>query len=297
MQQVTRELPALSYQIPPNVAAIRSVGPSEEGHSVYSSRLLCPEFARLMTAGVYPKRIDQSDSLEKEYLVWGSIIHSIRAVRIVYGHARALQFIGDLDLSAEDKLTLLTMWKIYESVYPLADEPFKYLAVEAEVWTDIGDGHGGQLLRSVRYDSVIKGPGDGVFSFECKSSARSGQSVLDAYRLQFTTQTAFWNRNQWLVDRYGPMKGVLCDMIIKTQVPKVDRIGPLYQGNLAELRTVEYYRLLQPNRAYSAIELKANPDGSHPRFLSNCWGRYRACMFVGLCWEGAVGAYEIRGRG
>jgi len=295
----------IRYVIPISVDEILSTGASEEGHTATSRRILCPEYARLVESGVRRKRFETPISLEPDYLAWGSIIHAIRAVRIVHGHPRALQLISDLDLCNEDKIKLLTMWKVYESLFPVAEEayapqglpwPFRYLGIETEVWTDLGDGYGGPLLKSVRYDSVIA-PLDGsgvVYSFECKTSSRSGQGALAAYRTQFATQTTIWNRNEALVAKYGPMKGVIADMIVKTEVPKIDRLGPFYCGELWEQRITEFNRLISPNPQRSQVVLRPNLDGTYPRFLTACFGKYRPCEFLDYCWEDAQGAYEVR---
>lgn len=295
---VTRALPAFGFTIPTTVAEICSRGGSAAGYSAISNYMACPERSRLYRLGVKPKpraaAADDSgipDEIE-DARVWGSIIHALRATRLAYGQERALQLIEELDLSALDKLKLKSIWLIYDSQFPLLSEPFKYLGVEVEVVSDISLPGGAPCLRSVIYDSVIVIPdgagGQALFSFECKSAKRSGQ--FSEYTGQFMTQTAFWNANPHLVELYGPMKGVVIDAVIKTEVPKCERLGPRYIDSLMQRRALEYARLPE------SIHFPIGPDGAYPRMLHTCWGRYRPCEFINLCHEAAYGDYLINGE-
>lgn len=292
--EVTKVLPAFGFTIPKTVAEICSRGGSAAGYSAVSNYMSCPEKSRLNSLGVRPKPkllpADDSgipDEIE-DARTWGSIIHALRATRLAYGQERALALIEELDLAALDKLKLKSIWLIYDSQFPLLAEPFKYLGVEVEVVSDIALPGDAPRLRSVIYDSVILIPdvsgNNALFSFECKSAKRSGQ--FSEYTGQFMTQTAFWNANPHLVEAYGPMKGVVIDAVIKTEVPKCERLGPRYIDSLMQRRALEYARLPE------SVHFPVGPDGAYPRMLHTCWGRFRPCEFIGGCHEDAWGDYE-----
>jgi hypothetical protein len=100
---------------------------------------------------------------------------------------------------------------------------------------------------------------------------------------------ALWNSNAALVAKYGPMKGVLYDMMIKTKVPQADRHGPFYVSKLQQTRALEYLRL--PDQlAFPVLTSATGP--SYPRFLHSCWGRFKPCPYVNLCHDNSVGEYE-----
>jgi len=302
---VTQTLPPqLAYKIPETVEEILATGGSAMGYSAISTYLSCPERSRLRSLGVKPKPKPSDGSglppeLEDNALTWGSINHAIRAVRIVYGQDRALQLINELKLDKKtplaesDKISLQNIWLTYEATWPLAQEPFKYLAVECEVFSDIGDGAGHPLIRSVRYDSLAYAfdayGNPGLFSFECKTTSRAGANQYGAYSAQFYTQVAFWNANPELVRQYGPMRGVIVDGIIKTKVPKMERVEKPV-GLKAQEIAIAYARL--PEK----VGYPVDAEGRFPRMLHTCWGRFSPCDMIGLCHEDARGDYLIHGE-
>lgn len=297
---VTKQLPPFGFTIPKSVEEIVSRGGSAAGYSAVSNYLACPERSRLYSLGVRPKpkmrAADDSgipDEIE-DPRAWGSIIHALRATRLAYGQDRALQLIEELDLSGLDKLKLKSIWLVYDSQFPLMEEPFKYLGVEVEVVSNIALPGAPPCLRSVIYDSVIVIPdaagNEALFSFECKTASRSGENQFSQYMPQFMSQTAFWNANADLVQRYGPMKGVVIDAVIKTEVPKCERLGPRYIDSLMQQRALEYARLPE------SVHFPVAPDGAFPRMLHTCWGRYRPCEMISLCMEDARGDYVINGE-
>ena len=299
--EVTKALPAFGYEIPKSIREIVSRGGSAAGYSAVSNYLGCPERSRLYSLGVRPKPkakiVSPDDDIVddvEDARVWGSIIHALRATRLAYGQDRTLQLIEELDLSFEDKLKLQNIWLIYDSQFPLMEEPFKYLGVEVQVVTNIALPGAPECLRSVIYDSVIYVPdangNNALFSFECKTSARSGENQFSQYMPQFMSQTAFWNANPYLVERYGPMRGVVIDAVIKTKVPKCERLGPKYVSTRMQQRALEYARLPE------SIVFPIGPDGAYPRMLHTCWGRYSPCEMIGLCHEDAHGDYVVNGE-
>ncbi len=285
---LTTDLPPLGYKVPASLAEMFSVEASRFGHTYVSSYLTCPERARLRALKVRPKKDNViSGPTELNYLEFGSFVHSLLATRTVYGHEQALQMLEYFraDLVGDDYLKLLHILKIYDMTFPLEQDPFQYLGVEVEVFTDIGDGKGNPLVRTVRYDGLIS-DGKSIYSLERKTASRGGNATLNSYTPQFMVQVALWNSNESLVEKYGKMNGTLADLVIKTTVPKCERHAK-YFSKLHEQRALEYLRLPEH------IRFPANSDGSHTRLLHACQGKYSSCEYMPLCFEEAVNDFEV----
>jgi len=297
----TTELPPISFNPPPTVEAILAGGASLAGMSAVTGFLTCPEASRLRSLGVKRKLYESDDGSGihdlEEATDFGSVAHAVRATRICYGQDTALAYINHLNLTEEAKTRLRTMFLVYDSIFPLADEPFRYIGVEVEVVTDVAAPGYKPILRTVRYDSLVYfAPGghttqgaEGIYSFECKTSSRSDQNALAAYMPQRMSHVALWNSNPALVQKYGPMKGVLYDMMIKTKVPQADRHGPFYVSKLQQTRALEYLRL--PEQIEFPV-LTSTTGPAYPRFLHSCWGRFKPCPYINLCHDNSVGEYE-----
>lgn len=289
---VTVDLPPIRYQIPKSIEEVLGRKGSALGLSVVSEYLVCPEAARLRGMGVRKKvreiDLDVVVDLSENALAFGAMMHALRAVRIVHSMDAAIECLLSFRIDEASKRKAFNILRVYDNLFPKQAEPFEYLGVEVEVVSDIGDGRGGSLLRSVRYDSVVRAKDDGaIFSLECKTSSRSGKNALSAHTLQKFSHPALWNSNPHLVSRYGQMRGTIYDLIVKTEVPSVDRIGPHYASSLHQKLAIDYLRL--PER----IRFPVNEDGSYPRLLHACYGRFRPCDYVGLCHEAAYGDYEV----
>jgi len=288
---VTKELPPLGYKIPNSIEEILSGGASALGLSAVTDYLTCPERSRLRAAGVRRKPkdlgLDGVIDISEDALAFGSVMHAIRATRIAYSIIEAVDLIKNLRIDEASKKKAFHMIRVYDNIYPKAADPFDYLGVEVEVRSDIGDGKGGALIRSVRYDSVVRMKADGaIFSFECKTSSRSGNNALSAYTAQKFTHPSLWNSNSHIRGKYGTMRGTIYDLMVKTEVPSADRVGPHYVSSVHQQLAIDYLRL--PGQ----VQLPLSSDGAHTRMLHSCYGRYRPCEYVNLCHERSYGDYE-----
>lgn len=301
MKIPTTTLPEISFTPPATVEEIVEGGSSSAGMSAVTAWLTCPESSRLRSLGVRRKRETFDDGLQLHDLAaatdFGSVAHAVRAVRICYGQKAALDYIDSLNLTEEARLKMRGLFLVYDSIYPLESEPFRYIGVEVEVVTDVGTAETGPVIRTVRYDSLVyygaggmTMPGaEGIYSFECKTTSHGGHKALDAYMPQRFSHAALWNANPAMVAKYGPIRGTIYDVLVKTKVPQVDRVGPLYTSRLQQQRALEYLRL--PEQLPIPV-LTTATGPSYPRFLHSCWGRFAPCPYVDLCHEDARGAYE-----
>jgi len=264
---------------------------SAAGHSAVSNWLTCPEASRLKSLRI--QRKPQSYEVdEMNALAFGTLCHVLGAIRPVYGEAAVYELLAQWasEIGPEALLKADLLFKTYDLSFPLELDPFRYLGVESEVLTDIRTRQGAPCIRTVRYDAIIKLESGEIFSFEKKTMARSGAGSLSAYTTQAMVQVALWNANEALVQKYGTMRGVIFDCLIKTVTPNVERVGPKYYSNAQQNLALDYMRLPDDGGA----TFSKNPDGTFPRMLHACFGRWRACEFVGLCHDEAWGDYEDR---
>lgn len=259
------------------------------GHSAVSSYLNCPERSRLQGLGVKPKWDAPSNMLtDLNALDFGTLNHALRAERFVRGSAALYSLLDRWapELTSDDYIKTKLIWRLYDQDFPLGSDGWEYLAVEAEVRTALPLYSGAMAIRSVRYDTVIR-MGGAVYSFECKTSARSGRSVIEGYKSQAMTQQALWNANESLVAQYGRMDGVIFDMLIKTQTPSVDRSPPECFSRHQEGLARQWLRSTD-----ETVKFFRDPvTGRYPQMLQSCLGKYSACPMMALCHEEAYGAY------
>lgn len=295
----TVELPPLQYEIPRTVEEMLEQGSSKLGFSTVSTYLECPERSRLRALGIRQKRYESFEFDSLNELGFGTLIHTLLPVRAVFGMETALLMLGEpklagalltddcfaLNLHPDDQLKALTILRHYDATFPLEEEPFEYLGVEAEVASSFAAPDGHSVIRTVKYDALVRMKSDGaIFSLEHKTSARKITGA--SYTAQMMAQQTVWNANEALVARYGPMRGVILDVMTKTAVPSCERLGPFYFSPRQEEKMRWYLSL--PER----VTWPANPNGSHPMMAHACWGKYRPCEYINLCWEDADGDYE-----
>jgi hypothetical protein len=227
---------------------------------------------------------------------FGSLYHAISATRTVHGHAWARHYLEATlkpQLAAEDYNLAFHILAMNDVAYPLDRDAqqFAVLGVEVTVRTAIAGFEGQRLIRTVRYDKVIRLLSDpirgrGVYSLELKTDSNSGEGSLQKYVPQRVWQQAIWNANAALVARYGPMHGVIFEQCAKTKIPKVERYGPYIASRRQEQMMLNYMRL--PD----SISYPVMPGGErYPQMLHACFGRYGWCPHHSLCWEGSVGDY------
>ncbi len=259
-------------------------GPSPAGFHAVSTYLECPEKSRLKALGIRKKGTAWVPGDEMNALGYGLLIHAAMAIRGVYGNGTTISWLEWLpDICEEDRNKSLTMMKVYDLEYPHEMDNIVVLGVEVPVTTEIAPG----VMRTVRYDNIVRLKGaDEVYPMENKTSARGGRSGMASYSPQMAVQVGLWNANKALVEKYGPMRAGIFNVLIKTVVPRCERIGPDPISRFSQMRALEYLKHA------STIEFPVAEDGSYPRFAHSCWGKYSPCEYIDLCWHDAAGAYE-----
>lgn len=296
MLRPTTELPPISFPIPETRDDLFNQGSSPAGWSAISSYLACPESARLRILGVrrIPRAYDDGLPNELSATEFGSLMHATLAIRVVHGSEIVSSWLSDSPLAHSfhpmDQEKAQTMLRVYESDYPLDSEPWEYVGVETTVVTDLGGG----TLRSARYDKLVRMKRDhALFSLEHKTTSRQGSGSSTSYFPQMLVQQTIWNKNEELVSKYGRMQGVWIDQLVKTQIPKCERLGPHYFTRLQEDRMVETLKISDPMWERLPTGAESWPEGNAwPRFFHSCWGRFGPCQYTGLCHDNAIGDYE-----
>jgi hypothetical protein len=277
---------------------------SAAGFHANSEWLTCPERMRLKAMGVV-RRPDEGERSEwakdgLNALSYGTLIHELLALRVCWGQAATAAELGNWrgEIGEKAYASSMLILAVYEQTIPEAHEPLRFLGVEVEVITNVvmrpGTGPGTEAcMRTVRYDGVVYATTPGgqqeLYSLERKTMARSGYSALFAYYPQGMTQVALWNANPELVAAYGEMKGVIYEAIVKTKMPSVDR-QPTYFTRRQQLMALDYMRYSENGMARFAQAA----DGSFPRMLHSCWGRWRPCDYIGLCHDELTAAYMMK---
>jgi hypothetical protein len=282
--KVTKTLPPISFPIPRSIEELLETEASFAGYHAVSTYLGCPERSRLRALGVRRKPHayqirEPGDPMSLDALSFGQVIHTLLAIRVIYGQRVA------------ERLLLRDERPEEPAVKPLAlmeEDRAKALLMLRTYVADVSEAQDGTCLRTARYDAVIQQDdpvrGRVVYSLEHKTAARGGQ--MREYTPQAMVQVALWNSLPTLVAEYGPMVGVIFDVLVKQVVPRVERLAPRYITKKQSALAIEYLRL--PEK----IQFPMNADGSYPRLLNECYGRYSPCDYVDLCLEGAWGEYE-----
>lgn len=268
---------------------------STAGLSATTSYIGCPRYVELRNwLGVErkPTNAELEGAVELPAALFGVMMHALRSERLLYGpqaHYALLEYWRP-ELVIEDYLKALGIWQTYDAMFPWGRDPFEYLGVECEVRTPLKLWNGQWVLKTVRYDSVIRYPSDGsVYSFECKTSAKGGQGSLRPYLVQGMTHSGLWNANPWLVGKYGRMVGSLFDMLIKTKEPDCDRI-PEYFSRYQQERALLF--MCAPQQS---VQFHRSPiDGKMPEMFGHCYGYWRPCEYVPLCHDQSYGSYQYR---
>jgi len=285
VSEITTELPPRDYEVPWTMAEVLSGGPSPLGWHSVSTYMACPEASRLYTLGLRRKGYGWvPGETQLTPLSLGLLIHTGLAIRALWGQGACLEWLEAIgqELQEPDYLQASFMFRVYDDTYPFGEDPLRVLGVEIPVHTRLEPG----LIRTVRYDAVVLDSKNSVYSLEHKTDKSGGMGAAEAYSPQASTQVALWNANEALIEKYGPMRGVIFDFLIKTKVPRCERIA-------RETPKVHQRLALEYLRQSAKIKFPLNPDGSYPRLIHSCWGKYRPCEYVPLCWEGMHNAYEV----
>lgn len=298
---VTYQLPALGTGVNHITQTLEEVvlysSGSVAGQSAISDWLSCPEYSRLRKLGVRTKAsvAQMRGAIEDlDPASFGTMMHALRAMRYLHGEGVVYWLLERWrsEMTEEDYLKAKMMWHIYDTQYMFGTDPFEFLGIEVEVRSALPLWNGGFTMRSCRYDTVIRYLATGeIASFEFKTMSRNGRSALLPYYKQGASQMAIWNHNPYLVALYGPMGEVLYDCAIKTKTPDVMRVPERFSRVHQALAT-KY--LTSPEQG---VIYKTGPDGRFPQHLTNCWGRWRACEYIDLCWHEAFGAYQMGPEG
>lgn len=284
----TTELPPVHFKPPATFAEALRGGASSVGKSAVSGWLSCPQASHLGSLGVQPRPAEGVSEYGISALSFGTLFHALRATRLVQGQDGAERLLASWgsEIDAESMQKAFMLLRVYNAEFPLETEPFDVLGVEVEVVTNIHDWWGRPLFRTVRYDTVVRMKQDGaIFSLECKTMAKSGQSSLNAYVDQGYVHSAVWNGNKHLVEQYGAMQGTIWDCAIKTMTPRAERVGPRYFTTYQQSLALDYLRMPE------VISMPMLPDGNYPKFLHTCWGRWSPCKYIAGCHDNAWGEY------
>lgn len=176
--------------------------------------------------------------------------------------------------------TYVKYWKLLPKPKVLAVEyelKPRALAPEAPEWA----------YRGARLDSVEQWRG-GIWIGEMKSTSESANAVADTYALhgQLLLQMALWGKDE--VARFGPLKGILLDVLKKANVTDNGKAYPRIAIPISNApHALTWFRKDFTTWVMQASLIDWNTS---PERRMNCMRPYGACKFRDICLRGRDGA-------
>ena len=131
---------------------------------------------------------------------------------------------------------------------------------------------------STRIDAVLWR--NGAYIHETKTASRMSSLLLDGYEMnsQFLGQMYLWDKTD-LKKHYGPLKGFIVDLIVKTKEVQLDRINVKIDP--------KQLRRWEKNMKWIVAELsQCEAHGHWPQHMSNCTMYAQRCSYFNYCATG-----------
>ena len=146
--------------------------------------------------------------------------------------------------------------------------------VDVEVAVEVAE----PFNYSSRLDAVLWRKG--AYIHETKTASRMSALLLDGYEMnsQFLGQMYLWDKT-WLKKEYGPLKGFIVDLIVKTKEVQLDRISVKIDP--------KQLRRWEKNMKLLSLGLKQCEVHKHwPQHMSNCTLYAQRCSYFNHCATG-----------
>ena len=291
--EITSELFPICYPIPKDLDEIFQSSATSHGYHAVATYYKCPQLSEYKKKNIKPQReLDFDPTVELKGMFFGTLMHCLLSVRVVYGQDWVEHLLSEdhsigKHLHELTRTQALNIIKLYNKTFPFDIEAgsFKYIGVEAaiqsNIYSDIPNHE--PRYRTVRYDKIVQDVHKKeVYSMDHKTTTRGGAYMLLGYTDQFWTQCAIWNSNRSLVEKYGPMRGVIPDAIITTKIPRCERPRIIYMTERYHALALEYLR------GIDRFSYPVNEDGSRLHMLHTCFGgTYGPCQYTLMCHDGA----------
>jgi len=214
------------------------------------------------------------------YLDMGSTVHTLLAL-----HYLQMMTPGPLtpDVLREELLAsnvsaqmVMDSWRLYEAYASYYDNDYLTpLAVERLAEGDEGVTCRYDLLA--RVEEARPGVVPGVFVCEHKTSSRFDQSTLEGWKNdgEVIGQIMVYQQAN-LAEIYGPLQGVIVNILGKQKVPQFTRVVVPVQAWQSEAHAHDL-------RMWRALEQMARVTNAWPRSRAGCVGRYGLCELFDHC--------------
>jgi hypothetical protein len=161
------------------------------------------------------------------------------------------------------------LYSAYFNHYGNAEtEGWQPLAIEL----DAGDPR----IHTCRFDMVARING-GVWIVEHKTASRESRDVIEGWWLDGEILGEVYGyRLSQLNEVYGPLVGVLVNIVVKTQVPKFRRVEVVVTDEVLK-------QYAQDSLYWRSERYKCSRENRWPKKLAGCIGRYDTCAFFDHC--------------
>lgn len=242
-------------------------GASGYGWSTRRNFMTCPHYYRESQLGHVTHR---SDALEI-----GILFHLLLAM-YYKGMVEFLRLREALGTYPVSQSVVMEAYRLFEA-YLFRYENDYLIPLDVECREEDEDGN------TCRYDLIARVPENeagipvGVWNVEHKTTSRFDDAALDGWRSdgEIIGQMSIWRRNK-LHKKYGPLQGVIVNLVSKTRVVDFRRI-------LIPVNVKQQIAHARDLKVYEALEKICEAAGVWPRNRASCIGRYGKCSLFEEC--------------
>ncbi len=267
----------------------RPGGPSGKGWSSRSELQACPY--RYYLQRVAPPRLAArilADARKSPALEIGSLFHQLLAhhylarlpgkdqefwLKLTEESDTFLQYLREKGVSGEVIQEARRLYEAYTMRYE--SDYLRPVAVEARFEDDHGLSCRFDLLAEV-IDNPLGIP-KGLWNVEHKTCSRFDDATLTGWQSdgEILGQMLVFDRLK-LHRRFGPLQGVIVNLISKTKVPGFHR-------TFVPIRKKALRQHAKDLKVFEAVENVYRATGTWPRSRAACIGRYGKCQFFDHC--------------
>lgn len=254
-------------------------GGSGRGWSRYSSLERCPQ---AFAYNYIVKGVDTKDAIHtlgenpSTALQIGTGYHLLKAVQLSRSLDEAWRVLAFMESENPDPLVISDVRRLFEAhIEEYKQDYLIPLAVEQKA-EHPESGYTCRYDLIARIDDPPPGELAGMYVVDWKTASRFDDATLDGWDIdgEILGEYALWKCGYEA--KYGPLLGVLVDIIGKQKIPKFHRV-------FVKPSEYQIQRHLKDLKYWDQMEYNYMKEGYYPRALNNCIGRYGKCAYYDIC--------------